>query len=292
MDAPRLNAAREALFDRTGREERLLFFLCSVALGIERSSYRFDASETNWSRFLELARRHRIVPLVCRGVDNALGVEVPQWMLNELRVACQERALWNLSRLCRHLSQIFRELTASRVNAVPLKGVFLAAACYDDIALREAGDIDFLVAYEDLNRVHRILHSLGYTRVAHDGRTAVSEAYNERLRHRYHTIFVSQNGVVVEPHFSLHSDPSLLPLNLRQIVAEEPKLKIGNVAFPRMPDSLQFLYLAIHGAGHEWERIQWIADIACMLTHSAPEDVRLWLSEATRLRLYNPAAHG
>jgi hypothetical protein len=101
-------------------------------------------------------------------------------------------------------------------------------------------------------------------------------------------MYVSADGVVVEMHYQLHFNPAVLPIDIRDVVGQGLTAPLGKRALPVMPSDLQLVFLATHGARHEWIRLQWIFDIAVTVDRASDADVRQWLKTAARHGLTNP----
>lgn len=269
-----------------GVEERLLLDIC--ATGFTQVPKPASTTAVDWNRFLELAGRNRVEPLVWRKSRLLPELKLPANVAQRLENADRRNALRCLA-LMSCLVETTGLLASEGITAIPLKGGCLAARYYDDVASRHAGDIDLLVAPDDLARTHRILKQAGCVQVSSKTHDAVPDTFVEDPTFVYHLSYVTRSGIPLELHFRLNQNPSLLPLQVSEIAARATIVRFGNTDFPTMPDDLQFLFLAVHGARHEWERLQWIYDIALM-AHSASRDrVRDWLKLARRQGLFNPA---
>jgi hypothetical protein len=181
-----------------------------------------------------------------------------------------------------------KALNAAGIPALPLKGICLALRYYDDIAARYAGDIDLLVPRAEVDRADDVLRGLGYLRVANKTRTVVGESFEEDTDYRLHYIYISRDGVPLELHFQLHNNPDVLAVDVAGVIAEGMSVAVGGTRLPIMPDDLQFVFLATHGARHEWVRLQWLCDIAVMMKRARPGEVAGWLAFAKRHSLTNP----
>lgn len=270
-----------------GPEQCLLARLC--AAGLTRvSGEPVTVEGIDWQRFLALARNHRVVPVVWRNLAKQPGIAIPLEIMRELRQGHEQNALAAM-RATAHLIKIVEALGAAKIPALPLKGVCLAALYFGDIAARHTGDIDILVAPADLARANGVMRELGYLRVSNQTRVVMHEPFDENMYFRLHSMFVSPDGVVVELHFQLHFNPAVLPLDASQIIGLGAKVRLGKASLPVMPTPLQFVFLATHGARHEWERLQWIYDVAVLADRASDEEIRQWLTTAAEHRLTNPA---
>ena len=119
------------------REERLLLNQCSI--GLHGAKAEATAGEgVDWARFVELAEKHRIVPVVWRRLPQ---LNAPSWVRQHVDDAYRKNALRSLQ-VASHIVRIQRLLDNARISVTPLKGVCLAARNHADLASRHVGDLD------------------------------------------------------------------------------------------------------------------------------------------------------
>jgi hypothetical protein len=271
-----------------GPEERLLLWLSASDLKHRAGEPPPHlAADVDWRRVAFLAHHHRVVPLIWHNLFKRSDVDLPEWLVEDFRSTYQRNALHGL-RVTSYIIQIVSALAAESIPALPLKGVCLATRYYENVAARYAGDIDLLVPVEHLGRADGILRGLGYLRVSGKTRKIVAQPYTEDADYRLHSIYISRDGTPLELHFRLHNNPTILPFDVANTIASGGFVTFGGAVLPVMPDDLQFVFLATHGARHEWVRLQWVCDIAVMLDRASPAEVQTWLATATRYSLINP----
>jgi hypothetical protein len=269
-----------------GEEERLLLHVCATGLG--QPPTRISAGAVDWDRFSALASHHRVEPLVWRKLRLRPELKLPTAVAQRLESADRSNAL----RCLMHISclvEIADLLASNGITAIPLKGGCLAARYYDDVSSRHAGDIDLLVAPADLARADRSLKQAACVQISSRTHHAVPDWFVENPNFVHHLSYVTRNGIPLELHFRLNQNPRLLPLQVSEIAARATIVRLGNTDLLTLPDDLQFLFLAIHGARHEWERLQWIYDIALLVHKAAPDRVRGWMDLAGSQGVFNPA---
>lgn len=270
-----------------GVEEVLLLDICAARVG--QTPPRLDAGAVDWDRFADLASRHRVEPIVWRALQNLQELRPPSTLAQRLQDADRQNALRCLA-LMSGLVETVGLLAQERITAIPLKGGCLAARYYDDVSCRHAGDIDILVDPTDLARTDRILKSAGYQQISSKTHAAVDDSFVEDGTFVYHLSYLTRTRIPLELHFRLNQNPALLPLRVSQIAARASVVRFGETDLTTMPDDLQFLFLATHGARHEWERLQWVYDIALLVHRTPQERVRDWLVLARQQSVFNPAA--
>jgi hypothetical protein len=268
-------------------EERLLVGLCAAGIVNRRSQSFLDPLGVDWHRLLQLARQHRVVPLIWRSLTAHPELDPPEFALTALRESYAANALESL-RQAAHLVRIIKALAAEGVFAIPLKGVCLAALYYRDLSARHAGDVDILISADRLVRADAVLRDLGLLRVSKETRRVIREPVTASPEFRHHLIYITPDRVLVELHFRLHNNPDVLALDVTEVVAGGSTVRLGDTVLPTMPDALQCVFLSAHGARHEWVRLQWLCDIAVMVDRANPGDVLAWLETARRHGLVNP----
>lgn len=274
-------------FLRAGAEERLLARLASAALSRTTPAEASDREEIDWRRFVALACRHHVVSLLSARVSLQEIEGLPDAVVNEIRYLHQLKSFRKLA-LASNLVLVVSELQKAGVPALCLKGVAFACEYYGDMSARDVGDIDLLISPQDVRVADSTIKSLGFSRISNATRDRLRDDDNEDPYLYYHYMYRGAHNLGLELHFRLHPNSALLPVDVASIVANGPKVELGGGALSILPPALNFLHLALHGARHEWERLQWVCDIGilCRRTELVADVIR----EARRLRLLNPVA--
>ena len=113
----------------------------------------------NWDRLHRLAQRHRVVSFLYRALQQIPAT--PEALLMTLKNEYRASATDNMVKL-HHYQQLDALLTASTINHLALKGVYLAQNCYPDSGLRSIGDLDILVRKADALPTVSLLEKNGY----------------------------------------------------------------------------------------------------------------------------------
>ena len=114
----------------------------------------------DWEEVARLARRHGLLPLLCRNLP-LNGVTPPPEVAARLRPMLQGNAL-QATRLTWELREMLRDLAAQGLNVLAYKGPLLAQMLYGDTALRQYNDLDLLARRADVPAVARLLQKRGY----------------------------------------------------------------------------------------------------------------------------------
>lgn len=119
------------------------------------------ADDSGWIALLEMALRHRVAPLVYRGLIHTHAKTVPTEVREGFRQAYIETWARNLQ-LYKELQHLLEAFSMAQIPVIVLKGAVLAEVLYGDIALRPMADIDILIARSDLTQAKRTLLEQGY----------------------------------------------------------------------------------------------------------------------------------
>lgn len=114
----------------------------------------------DWEGFITQARHHGIAASTYLHFKQ-LEKGIPEEVKNRLR----KMYLWNLGhnlKLWSALEQILKTFNQANIEAIPLKGIFLAEHLHGHIGIRSSSDLDLLVRREDFPRAKKELAKIGY----------------------------------------------------------------------------------------------------------------------------------
>lgn len=210
----------------------------------------------DWDRLLEVARLHGMLYLLYRGLLEACPDAVPAPFLEELHRLYCVNGDRNL-RTSAWLLRILDALEKAGVRAASFKGPLLAEYAYGDLGMRFVGDLDILVAEEDIERARGVLHEQGYEPMWYEDNPAVA-------RERFHLILRDRRrrGPLVELHW--RTGPAFVrpALSAEDLLDRtRPTSLLGRSVQSLDPVDLLML-LSIHGSAHCWKRLEMIAGLA------------------------------
>jgi len=221
----------------------------------------------NWDVVASLVIRHGVTGIFCHVMGRLGWINVPEATikrLKDVRLKQAVRALGQVAELTR-VSTLFAE---SGVAVIPLKGVALSQELYDDPAVRSSIDLDILVRDDDVARAEDLLTELGYHHaLGFHGMNARQQQHILKTLH--HHIYINDaRGVHIELHW-------------RSFLWSEAQMKAlwDNISyagltgdrFPQLAKEDKILFLADHGARHNWQCLKWLSDLA-MLLERMPAD--------------------
>lgn len=233
----------------------------------------------DWSRFVGLARWHGLRPLVDRHLAGEgrvpRGVKVELW--GEAAAVARRNGV-----LARELARVVNSLDAQAIRCLPYKGPTLALQAYGDVALREFGDLDILVAAADIPRARSALCAGGYAPEYALG--PEGEAALLRTPSQYHLVLRSrEHGHMVELHWKSDPDFPVERLDAEAWWGGTGHLALEGAALRVFgPDEL-LLALCLHGSKHRWSSLGWLVDVAELLRASPGRDWDGIVSRATSL---------
>jgi Uncharacterised nucleotidyltransferase/Transglutaminase-like superfamily len=224
-----------------------------------------------WSHLLEIVDHHKVVPLFSRNLDTF----APGYMPDEPAAALRARSVAN-AHLClnrtAHLVALHRLFREQQIDLRIFKGIPLAITAFQDPALRDAGDIDLLVAEKDIFKAGEILETQGYVRFEPQVRLTPRRLRSYFAHQKDFSYEHPTTGMVIDLHWRLFRN-SFLPANARLEEVGEDWIHLGLERIPTLPAQRLLLYLCVHGALDGWLRLKWLADIGALLHTMTPEQL-------------------
>jgi hypothetical protein len=235
----------------------------------------WSESGIDWNELLRLAEHHGVLPMMARNLaSHARGL--PSQVEHSLRSAFDvnlRRNLWFASELARIVDQFEKK----QLRAIPYKGPLLAESAYGDVALRNFGDLDFLISPTDFEQARQALAELGY-RPSSELSPAAERYW---LRNGYERSFDSAAGkYLVELQWALLPRFYAVDLLTDDLLARSKQSSLGGRKVPSLSPEDLLIVLCLHAAKHLWMRLIWVCDIAeTMRTHRVD-----WVLVCTRAR--------
>ncbi len=220
------------------------------------------ASGIDWTRFLQVVKRQRVPGLAWQGLAQS-GVEMPPDIAACLAGAADRAARVSLAH-CAEAIRLQRLCDASGRPCAFVKGVALAALAYGNIVIRQAKDIDMIVAPADFVAVNELLIAAGYRAsrpvgALSDAQLALWRAHGKEMEWRHR-----QTGIALELHWRM-TDISFLLAESPNLSALYPVELSPTARIMTLPPADLFRYLCVHGASHGWCRLKWLADVHALI---------------------------
>ncbi|NOU97347.1 Renal dipeptidase [Paenibacillus sp. LMG 31456] len=238
------------------KELKLLLFLMKMEYDEELLlNNRVLFEDIEWGQFIQLARHHRVHPIVytaLKGADkNLVPLDVVKTLYREY-----QKSTFQMLRLSGEMEYISKVFTELKVQSLVLKGPVLSEDLYGDVSLRTSRDLDILVPIADLDIVEEQLLKLGYEKLEE-----FSTILNDwRWRHHHLTYIHPLKEVTVEIHWRLNPGPAKEP-SFNEMWERKRISTLTSFPVYFLGREDLFFYLASHGARHGWSRLRWLADM-------------------------------
>jgi Uncharacterised nucleotidyltransferase len=212
------------------------------------------AGESDWSSLVDQAAQDGILALLAPALRTA---ELPRSAAAALEQRLAVGAVWH-RHVATTLEQVIPVFEAAGVKPVALKGPVLAERLYGDVLLRPCMDLDLLVAPGTLDTARRALEDAGYA-----GDTALQASY--LLQHAHHLHFSRPGAPSIELHFRAYAGFGVVLAASALLDRAVPHvfLRRSTLLVPSPED--EFIYLAVHAAGHSFVRLVWLYDLKLLL---------------------------
>lgn len=273
------------------REWQTLVHLCRVGITDQpaSSSENLDFQSVNWERVLDLARRHRVRPVLNKAV-NALkdDIEIPGETVEKLRQYHQQIGHENILN-ARELIQLITVFREKGVEIIPYKGVVLAQEAYNDVGLREMSDIDFLIKLNDFSVIKATLLDRAYVPSKHIPEEFESIFFRQNFEYNFDLYVGNHRKFHVEPHWKIGFRRWQTDLDLEDIVALTTKRNFfGTEIHMLTPEGFLLTTCLHHGGEDRWNSLKYICDVAAILFRFEKDmNWELLLRESDKLKVTN-----
>ena len=163
------------------------------------------------------------------------------------------------------LQELLQELQGREIRVLTFKGAVLSQLLYGQLSSRPFGDIDLLIAPEDLPRVQALFLEMGLRRGYPSGLSAAQDkalvCFSKAMT------FSKQGGRnFVDLHWRLMSQWLALELPFDDLWQRRQVVDVqGFGLWPTLGSEDQALFLALHGAQDGWVKLKTLLDLSCFL---------------------------
>jgi hypothetical protein len=209
----------------------------------------------DWPALLAQAQSHGVLPVLAQAwQDHGLCPPAVTPLIEERRAL---QRVW-IKRIIESLDEILDKFSREEIRVVALKGPVLAERLYGDPQARFSLDIDLLVRPDDFPRASAVLEALGY-------RASEGPSARYHRAHHHHLTFRQPQRPLVELHFRTFTGFGA-HLDAADCLARATGYQTTRrtSCFILAPED-EFLYLAVHAAGHGCQRWSWLYDLKCLI---------------------------
>lgn len=236
--------------------------------------------ESVWQDLVALASRHRVEGLVARAFAGS-KIEAPAEIRQHFADCARSQALAAI-KSAKALSDISQALENRLIPFVLLKGLDIAERYYTSWADRHSVDIDILVPESKVSEAERALSEIGFSsqtfqEIPHNCRPLVQRICADLAFER------QSDHIHVELHYRLFPNPHLLPMSFKDLYDRSLPLSIGQAELRVFKPDTLLNYLVIHGAGHGWFRLKWLADLDRIVTAMSDAEFQQSVDLAARI---------
>lgn len=236
-----------------GGMRELLFTSLRARNSGTRDARKANPTREEWYALPDLARRHRVAPLLYRQLKECEAADVPSRIVRELRPNYLQTAAKNM-RIYRQMSGILRCFHEAHIPVIPLKGLYLAEKVYGNIAVRPMGDVDILVKEENLSRVEEILLTRGFTQ-----KQSFRASYNENNHFQYTLPGI---GLMIEVHWNLLPPCDGIRVDIPGLWDRSRPSAISGITAREMSPEDLLLYICVHASAHVFDMgLRMVCDI-------------------------------
>jgi hypothetical protein len=201
--------------------------------------------------------------------------DVPAGIQSVLRRQFQTYAR-HVLRLSAELTGILRKFESCGIEVLPHKGPALADNLFADPAMRQFGDLDFLIRATDVPRARIALQELGY-RPSLQLSVRQKKAY---LCAGYEYVFGSAAGKnLVEMQWQILPRFYSVAFDMDSLFSRAAVTEFEGERVRVLGKDDLMLVLCVHAAKHEWEQIGMIRDIATLASFDLDWD---WIEQEAR----------
>jgi hypothetical protein len=206
-------------------------------------------SSLDWEYLLDVAGRHRVVPLLYLALRDALPYA------SSLAEEFDKNALQSL-KLSAELKRVLKFL---EVPSIPFKGPTLAVLAYGNVSYRQFSDLDLLIHKHDFCIVKEALLENGYVTVDKIGPDRETAVLNS---HHHYRFYNSNTGAYLEVHWEIAPKIYSFPIKVSELFRRSRNVKLFGQDLLTLSPEDAFLVLSEHGTRHYWNRLAWICDVA------------------------------
>ena len=221
--------------------------------------------QIDWDYVIALAYAHGLLPLLQQHVATAANDLVPTHVLSKLKRESVANSQ-NILHLVGKQLRVYKLFNENHIPVAIFKGPLLAHMAYGEMSLRQAGDIDLLIACRDFAQARTLLESLGYEMTPK--LTAAQLA--SHLNNHCEIQFMRDDWLtVIDLHWDLAPRSFVFGLKADEVMSRLQSVSFAGTTVETFGVEDLLLYQAMHGAKHLWRRLEWISCLAESLRATA-----------------------
>jgi hypothetical protein len=235
--------------DRLSPEDRLLLRCAGIHEDdlTGESTAEIIGSSLDWDGLIRKSLRHGVASLLHAYLD---GLDTQQRI--PARISHRLKSIYYASamravRAEQQVTDILAGLGGLGIDAILLKGLFLAKTLYQNVALRPVGDIDLLIRYRDIRPVDALLRQLGF------GLAPGSLPLTYYLKVHFHVTYLNPSkpgSIPLEIHWGVQDDFNIPKINADEMWSRARPWTIGSCETLALHPEDLIIYLCYHADKH------------------------------------------
>jgi hypothetical protein len=234
--------------------------------------------KVNWTLLREEALHQGIFPLVYRFLQDSGQAGISEDKGGKWQSLYRINTERNL-RLTRKLVQILDLMASHGLSLLPIKGPVLAVQGYNDLALRQITDLDFLCRPEKAHKVFDLLVQTGFK-----PEFSITPKLKNYLVRTGKDIWFKNQEIQVDIQQRFPEGPPSYALK-EALWEDTGWVELLNRKVPTLSRENAALILCLHGSEDGWDNLKKVADLAFFLKGSPDLDLTALMHRAGKLRM-------
>jgi len=239
------------------REWMVLLQCASAQSNSEKLAASLKSCDLN--RLLLLAADHGMTGQLALALSSCEAATLPPDFVQALLVRRKTLAISALQ-MTSELFVLLQRFRTDRIPTVAVKGPVLSQRAYGDPSVRTYADLDLLVFQEDIRRATQCMLALGF-----DATVSLKAIEAGRIPGQ-HFFSKTTPRILVELHndATLRYFPHQIPIH--DFFDRHVNVSLDGQSVPALSAEDELVFVSVHGAKHFWQRLQWIADLAALIS--------------------------
>jgi hypothetical protein len=219
--------------------------------------------DLDWTYIIQTATFHKVMPLLYQNLNTICPELVPKDILAELLYYFKANARRNLF-LTNELLKLLNLFESHNLTVIPIKGPILAVSVYNNLALRQFGDIDILVRPQDAIIVRDLLVTQGFQNTYNHTR----EQEVARLKSPYckdNNYTHKHTGVNLDLHWQLLQKYLSFPIAHELLWQRHSLITFAGKTVINLSPEDNLLFLCVHACRDRWNKLSLISDVAALI---------------------------
>jgi hypothetical protein len=216
-----------------------------------------EDGEVDWTLLVRHVLAHGLTPLLAGNLARSCSDSLPVELADAFRHWLAQNLARNLA-LAQEALHIVELLETHNIPVIPIKGPVLAKSLFGDLAMRQSGDLDFLVPKRHVSSALEVFGSLGYQL-----RQSLGAGQDAAYR-RYYPHFELERPdqmIMAELHWNLTPHIMAVRFDINGLWERARRIPFEDRSVLSLSCEDYLIFLCVHGSKHLWCRLNWICDI-------------------------------